>query len=214
MDELEILKRDWKKKENSFNQISEKEIYGMLHKRSSSIVKWILIISILEILFWVGLSLIFNDDEYKKTLEVYHLNTILPILTYINYGIIAYFIYLFYKNFKRINTTQNVKNLMQSILQARKTVKHYVWYNLAMSFFSFMLVFIFQLKYDPNLEKAYEKAIENIGPNLFYGILIVVYFLISLIVVGLIWLFYRLLYGILMKRLNNNYKELEKIDFN
>lgn len=214
MDELEILKRDWKKKGDSFNQVSEKEIYGMLHKRSSSVVKWILIISILEIVFWVVLSFIFNDEEYNKTLKIYHLENILPILTYVNYVIIAYFIYLFYKNFKRINTTENVKNLMQSILQARKTVKHYVWYNLAMSFFSFMLVFIFQLKYDPNLEKAYEKAIDNIGPSLFYGILIIVYLLITLAIVGLIWVFYRVLYGILMKRLNNNYKELEKIDFN
>ncbi len=214
MDELEILKRDWKKKENSFNQVSEKEIYGMLHKRSSSIVKWILIISILEILFWVSLSFFMGDEEYKKTLEVYHLNKVLPILTYANYVVIAYFIYLFYKNFKNINTTETVKKLMQSILQARKTVKYYVWYNLAMTFFSFMLVFIFQLKYDPNLEKAYEKAIENIGPNLFYAILILVYVLISVVVVGLIWLFYKLLYGILMKRLHNNYKELEKMDFN
>ena len=51
MDELEILKKDWKKNENAFDQVTEKEIYGMLHKRSSSIVKWILITSILEFLF-------------------------------------------------------------------------------------------------------------------------------------------------------------------
>ena len=51
MDELELLKKDWKKQEGSFQQIGEKEIYGMLHKGSSSIVKWILIISILEFLF-------------------------------------------------------------------------------------------------------------------------------------------------------------------
>ena len=52
MDELDILKKDWKKNENSYTQITEKEIYGMLHKKSSSIVKWILVISILEIAFW------------------------------------------------------------------------------------------------------------------------------------------------------------------
>ena len=65
MDELEILKKDWKKQESSFQQIGEKEIYGMLHKRSSSIVKWILIISVLEFLFLRLLDLsIFLDDEY------------------------------------------------------------------------------------------------------------------------------------------------------
>ena len=30
MDELEILKKDWKKNENTFNQVTEKEIYKAL----------------------------------------------------------------------------------------------------------------------------------------------------------------------------------------
>lgn len=212
MDELEILKKDWKKNEGSYHQISEKEIYGMLHKRSSSIVKWILIISILEILFWVGLSVIFADDEYKKTIQTYHLSTILPIITFINYGVIAYFIYLFYKNYKSINTTETVKKLMQSILKTRKTVKHYVWYNLAMTFFSFMLVIIFQIKYEPKLDAVFENAIESMGSTMFYMFLILIYAFIALIMVGVIWLFYKLLYGILLKRLHKNYKELEKMD--
>jgi hypothetical protein len=46
MKELDLLK-DWKNKD-SFEQISEIEIYRMIHKKSSSIVKWILIISILR----------------------------------------------------------------------------------------------------------------------------------------------------------------------
>ena len=46
MKELDLLKKDWKKNSDSFEQISEKEIYKMIHKKSSSIVKWILIISI------------------------------------------------------------------------------------------------------------------------------------------------------------------------
>jgi hypothetical protein len=32
------------------------------------------------------------------------------------------------------------------------------------------------------------------------------------LLLGVIWLFYRLLYGILLKRLNRNYKELKKLD--
>jgi hypothetical protein len=39
MDVLDLLKKDWKKKEHTFDQVSENEIYNMLHKRSSSIVK-------------------------------------------------------------------------------------------------------------------------------------------------------------------------------
>ena len=212
MDELEILKKDWKKKENSFNQITEKEIYGMLHKRSSSIVKWILIISILEILLWLSLSFLTTDEHYFKTLEMYHLSKVIPVITIVNYGIMIFFIFLFYKNFKNINTTETVKKLMQSILKTRKTVKYYVWYNLMMSFISFVLVFSFQFKYDPNLNEVIEKATQNVNPNVFYIVLFAAYIVCVMVIIGAIWLFYKLLYGILLKRLNKNYKELEKLD--
>ena len=40
MKELDLLKKDWQKSDNSFEQVSEIEIYKMIHKKSSSIVKW------------------------------------------------------------------------------------------------------------------------------------------------------------------------------
>ena len=153
------------------------------------------------------------DEEYFKTLKMYHLDTVMPIISVINYGVILFFIYLFFKNYRTINTTDTVKQLMQSILKTRKTVKYYVWYNLAMTAFSFILVFIFQFMYDPNIRKMVEKMSQNVDPNTFYCIMLVVYAVIIAIFVGLIWLFYRLLYGILMRRLEKNYNELKKIDF-
>ncbi|MFD2890737.1 hypothetical protein ACFS5J_01760 [Flavobacterium chuncheonense] len=212
MDELELLKRDWKKNENSFNQISEKEIYAMLHKRSSSIVKWILIISILEIIFWVALGFIVDDQETSKTLELYHLKTTTLILSIINYTVIVCFIFLFYKNYKTINTTDSIKKLMNSILKTRKTVQYYVWYNLGMTFFSFLLIFFFQFKYDPNIKLLIDKISESINPNTFYFLAFAFYLLIALTMIVIIWLFYKLLYGILLKRLNQNYQELKKLD--
>jgi hypothetical protein len=59
MKELDLLKKDWKKR--SFEQISELELYKMIHKKSSSIVKWILIISILEVLVWTMLGFGFKQ---------------------------------------------------------------------------------------------------------------------------------------------------------
>jgi len=212
MDELDILKKDWKKNENSYTQITEKEIYGMLHKKSSSIVKWILVISILEIAFWSVLGFFTTDENYLKTLELYHLRDVMPIITTVNYAVILFFIYLFYKNYKTINTTDTVKQLMHTILKTRKTVQNYVWYNLIMAFFSMVLVVIFQLKYDPNIEKVFNNMSATMDSNLFYLMVTFFYIIVILIVIGFIWLFYRLIYGILMKRLNNNYKELKKID--
>jgi len=212
MDELDILKKDWKKNENSYTQITEKEIYGMLHKKSSSIVKWILVISILEIAFWSVLGFFTADDNYLKTLEQYHLRDVMPIITTLNYAVILFFIYLFYKNYKTINTTDTVKQLMHTILKTRKTVQNYVWYNLIMTFFSMVLVVVFQLKYDRNIEKVFKNMSTTMDSNLFYLMVTFFYIIVILVVIGFIWLFYRLIYGILMKRLNNNYKELKKID--
>lgn len=212
MDELDILKKDWKKNENSYTQITEKEIYGMLHKKSSSIVKWILVISILEIAFWSVLGFFTADESYLKTLELYHLRDVMPIITTVNYAVILFFIYLFYKNYKTINTTDTVKQLMHTILKTRKTVQNYVWYNLIMTFFSMVLVVVFQLKYDPNIEKVFNNMSATMDSNLFYLMVTFFYIIVILVVIGFIWLFYRLIYGILMKRLNNNYKELKKID--
>ncbi|MDP5097935.1 MAG: hypothetical protein NWP90_09715, partial [Flavobacterium sp.] len=185
----------------------------MLHKRSSSIVKWIVVISILELILWSSISLFTADEDYFKLLKIYHLDTAMPVIAVINYGVILYFIYLFYKNYKAINATDTIKQLMKSILKTRKTVKHYVWYNLAMTALSFIIVFIFQFMYDPNITKLVDKMSEDMDTSIFYCIMIVIYTVVIAVFIGIIWLFYRLLYGILMKRLQKNFDELKKIDY-
>ena len=66
-EELDLLKKAWKKDEHSYEQVTEKQIYAMIHKRSSSIVKWILMISIAELILWSGISFLFVDENYLKT---------------------------------------------------------------------------------------------------------------------------------------------------
>jgi len=145
MDELDLLKKDWKKQESSFQQIGEKEIYGMLHKRSSSIVKWILIISVLEIIFWSFLIFSNVDEKYSKTLDLYHLKTFSIVYNIINYIIALFFISQFYLNYIKVKTTDNVNRLMEKILIVRKTVKKYVLFNLILFGFGFIITLISQL---------------------------------------------------------------------
>ena len=102
MKELDLLKKNWKNSENSFEQISEKDLYKMLHHKSSSIVKLILILSIAEVLFWTFISVFFNGDEYLKKLHHDEIFVYLKVITYFNYAVILVFIYLFYKNYKMI----------------------------------------------------------------------------------------------------------------
>ena len=205
MDELDILKNDWKKQEGSFQQISEKEIYGMLHKGSSSIVKWILIISVLEFLFLRLLDLsIFLDDEYSNRMKEHHIYDFEKFVTVFNFVVLLVFIYYFYRNLKAINSSSSVKKLMQDIINTRKIVKYYVWYNLVLVGITSAIVIYSQFMYDKNINHLYDKY------QLFF---ILGGFFFVIIILLLFWLFYRLLYGILMRRLEKNYNELKKIDY-
>ena len=205
MDELDLLKKDWKKQEGSFQQISEKEIYGMLHKGSSSIVKWILIISVLEFLFLRLLDLsIFLDDEYSNRMKEHHIYDFEKFVTIFNFVVLLVFIYYFYRNLKAINSSSSVKKLMQDIINTRKIVKYYVWYNLVLVGITSAIVIYSQFMYDKNINHLYDKY------QLFF---ILGGFFFVIIILLLFWLFYRLLYGILLRRLQKNYNELKKIDY-
>lgn len=211
MEELDLLKKAWQKDSHSYEQVSESEIYKMLHKKSSSIVKWILIISIIEVLFWGVISIFFKVDEYLKNLNAENLSMYFQVLNVVNYVVILWFIYNFYKNYIKISTTASTNKLMHDILKTRKTVQYYVWYNLLMSLLSMIAAFVMEFEFNPRMEIVKNQiANENNYNTLFVTVGIM---LLSIIVfIGLFWLFYRLLYGILLRKLNSNYKELKKID--
>jgi NADH:ubiquinone oxidoreductase subunit K len=211
-EELDLLKRAWKKDAHAYEQVTENQIYQMIHKRSSSIVKWILMISIAELILWSGLSLLTVDESYLKTLEMYHIYTLFQVMTVANYVVLLAFIYFFYKNFKTISTTDTVKKLMNSIIKTRKTVQYYIWYNLSMIAIIFVIVSISQIMYDPNINKALSN-IDYADSNIFWIIIALSYLVLFALIFGFFWLFYRLIYGFLMKRLYKNYEELKKIHF-
>lgn len=204
MDELDILKKDWHKNSSNFKQVDENQIYAMLKKNSSSIVKWILVISIVEfiILRLVDVYFLF-DEKYSNLLETYHLNKIEIVIDVVNYTVLLYFIYQFYKNFKTIKSTDSVKQLTKSILKTRKTVKQYVGFNLGLVFVYTLIGFKSQIKYDPVISKHYENF--TIEIVLIASVVILVFLL-------LIWFFYKILYGFLLEKLNRNYADLKKLD--
>ncbi|PXY45913.1 hypothetical protein [Flavobacterium hydrophilum] len=210
MKELDLLKKDWKKNSDSFQQISEIEIYNMIHKKSSSIVKWILIISIFEISFWTFSNIFINTDDVLQKINHPEIVLALELLTYFNYIVVFIFVIIFYKNYKTISTTVATKSLMSAILKTRKTVQYYVWYNLGMIVITTILSFFVAFVYNPDMAFLKEKIAEN-GKAMFLTIGILI--LVILGFFGIFWCFYRLLYGTLLRRLYVNYKELKKIDF-
>src|SRR6476660_3906908 len=193
MEELDLLKKDWKRKENSFSQISEKDIYNMIHHKSSSIVKWILIISILEVLLWTGIGFLYSSDDYLKDFGHDALVVFQQVIGWINYAVVLVFIYLFYKNYVNISATSSTRQLMKDIIKTRKTVKYYVWYNLVMVTVSLVSGMLLALWYSPEGILLREKM-EHEGKIMV--LIIGVLTLIVIVAIVIFWLFYRLLYGI------------------
>jgi len=212
MDELELLKKDWQKDTAEFPIVTAKEIYPMLLKKSSSLVKWIFIISLLEFAFWSLISFVFKDSDALTRFEGYHMEYILLPLTVVGYIILFYFFYMFFKNYRRINTTDDAKTLMETILKTRRTVKQYVIFNLAFLVISTFVYLWIVLNNDETFITALEQAAANGSTFKVYATTIIATIIALSIAIGLILLFYYLIYGILLKRLNRNYKELKKLE--
>ena len=149
MDELDILKKDWNKEKPEHKKLSATEIYPMLHKKSSSIVKTLFYISIAELILWIIVNTIpyaFSESYRKRLDDIYNSDYLIVGLTFFGYAVILLFIYLLFKSYKAISTTDNAKKLMESIIKTRKVIKYYVLYNLIVAgmslFFGFYYVFL------------------------------------------------------------------------
>lgn len=213
MDELELLKKDWKSREVIFPRLSHEEIYPMLWKRSSSIVRWIFYISIIEFVLPHLLYLIPTVRNSMKIYEDMGLRTIFIVLTVVQYTVVLYFIYQFYKRYREISVLDNAKNLLSSILKTRNTVKHYVIFCLSLILFS-IAAFMFSVYINDNFVENFdlgEKA-KNIAPEKLKQTVILLIGVIGVMLTLFMGAIYFLLYGLLIGKLNKNYKELKQLE--
>jgi uncharacterized membrane protein YhdT len=212
MDELELLKKDWKKGNDKYPKLSYNDLYQMILKRSSSIVKWIFIISLLEFVFWLTISFALKDVKGAKAFDELNANVIVIPLTVLGYIILAYFFYKFYINYRTISVTDNAKVLMENILKTRRTVKQYVGFNLAYMAVGMIVGVCIELNQDPLAVNKAHQAAANGEAFMFYGKVILITAVILALLIGLLFLFYWLIYGLLLRKLNRNYKELKKLE--
>ncbi len=205
MDKLENLKNVWQNQPEAGLNYTKEDIHNMVKKKSTSIVKWILIISIIELLLPYVLFLFTDLKTEDQIYADYGLENLRRNYTIIYVIIILGFIYLFYRNYRNISADSSVKSLLRDILKTRKTVKYYIYFNLIL----FGVVGI-HLLYASIQSEAF---IENTLPE---NANITVLWVSAILALGLtilvIWFFYRLVYGFFLKKLQRNYKELRKME--
>ena len=76
MDKLENLKDLWQNQPQTGRSYTKEDIYSMVRKRSSSIVKWILIISIIEFLLPYVLILMTDLETPSRIYAEYGLTNL------------------------------------------------------------------------------------------------------------------------------------------
>ena len=211
MDELELLKKDWQSNPTKDEKtLSGKDIYPMMHKKSSSIVKTLFYISIAELVLWILINSIpyFSSEEYRAELaDMYGDGGVLLGITIFSYAIILIFVYLLFKSYKSISVTDNAKRLMESIIKTRKIIKYYVIYNLVMAFLSMVFGLYYTVYENPEYSEQFAQFSDK---QMLVTMLIMIVAISAFVLV--FWLFYRIIYGILLSRLNKNYKELKKLE--
>ncbi len=204
MDKLENLKDLWQSQPQAGVSYSKEDILNMVRKKSSSIVKWILIISILEFLIPYVLILFTDLETPSRVYAEYDLENLTNYYTAVHFVIILGFFYVFYKNYRSISADSSVKNLLADILRTRRTVKYYIYYNLVMmgilGLHSFYVIM--------NSESFLSKLPENADITIVWVTALFLYAL----VLFLFWCFYRLIYGFFLRKLKRNYAELKKRD--
>lgn len=201
MDQLDLLKKDWKKQDADLPKYSFDELSKLIHKKSSSIVKWIFIISVLEFVIPHTLYLFSGYGKFSSNgYEELGLTNFVAIFFPVFFTGILYFIYRFYKNYRGIAASSTSKKLMTDIIKTRRVVKHYIWYNL----FGVAFLTIIMLQKVFSGEEFLDKIPE--GTSMVLVWIIALFGLAFMLLIT--WLFYQLLYGILLRRLKKNYNEL------
>ena len=215
MDELELLKKDWQKREEHLPRLSYEQIYKMIWKKSSSVVRWIFYISIIEftvphLLYLIPSVREQGNFEFARRLGI---EGWMIAITVVQYSVALYFIYLFYKRYREISVLDDAGKLMQRIFRTRKTVKYYVIFCLGMVLLIFAL-FIIGMAMDDNLIATLDlqgKA-EQMDPQKLKLIVIGVVAILGLLFTAFMGLIYFLLYGLLTRRLKRNYWELKRME--
>ncbi len=213
MDGLDLLKKDWQKKGDTHPKLSYDEIYRMIHKKSSSVVKWIFYISVLEL---TVPHLIYLFPSARNSMDIYddlNMSAFLICSSVIFYGIVLIFIYLFYKSYKAISVGDNAKTLMTNILKTRKIVRLYIFTALIMIAVTW-ISFSVSIYFNPDVLSNFvpENKPELINDPSFKNTFTFIFAILGVVFIALFALIYFLLYGFLLKKLNRNYKELKKLE--
>lgn len=216
--DLDDFKKTWQEQPTA-PKYDSTEIESMLNKSSRNYVKYILWISIAEFILILAANLyytilgeesggLFNilkkfgvqdSSSFEDTLTDLYL-----FLKIVSLALTAVFVFLFYRNYCKINVEANLKKLILQIIKFKKTVQLFILANILLVILFTIVIGIFTFSF------LSEENIELTHPAMLGFLLGLT--LMMVISVVLIWIYYRIVYGFILKRLSKNLKQLQNIE--
>lgn len=216
--DLDSFKKTWQEQPVQ-PKYDSTEILQMLNRKSRNYVKYIFWISVVEFLFFsvLGVFYFFQGDEsdsFRKILEKLgaqespevenNFDFAYLAIKIIGLMITAYFVFKFYQNYRKIKIEENLKGLITRIIKFKNTVNAFILISIVL-LVAFTLVFSAFIFYILNSQ--------NIQPSSSNLAIVIVGTIVSMVLcILLIWLYYRLVYGIIIRKLDKNLKQLKDID--
>lgn len=216
--DLDQLKKSWQEHKVA-PKYNSTEIEAMRNKSSRNYVKYIFWISCAEFLVILGMNIYYlfagedsqtyinilrkvgvhNSVEVQSNFD--HLYYVLKIISLI---LTAVFVVQFYWNYKKITVESNLKKLIVQIIKFKKTVNLFILANIFLMILYTVALVIFTnwILFEQNIALARSTLI---GFYAGFGVMMA-------LGVVLIWIYYRVVYGIILKKLGDNLLELKKID--
>lgn len=216
--DIDDLKNTWQN-QKVLEPYEQSEIEAMLNKKSKSYVKYILWISIAEFfIFGIINAIRFffrgKESEFEPILSKLNLQNEQEILISMDkfYFIIkltsllmtGFFVILFYRGYKKIDIESNIKSFIIQIFKFKKTVNAFITCNV-------VLLVIFIASFSIYVSIMMQQQNQHISGSTIIGILTAI--VIALLITAVLILFYyKLVYGILLKRLSKTMRQLEQIE--
>lgn len=218
--DIDNLKKQWQEQPVP-DKYNNSEILKMLNSKSRNYVKYIFWISVAEFLLFLVMNIFYvfqkgGDDSFMHIMEKLgvektakfeadyaHLYFIMRVVSLLVTG---FFVVKFYLNYRQIHVEENLKKFILQIMKFRKTVSLFILTNilLLVFFMAILTMFVLNTISSQNLQMDHPTFI---GFLVGLGIS-------TAISIFLIWLYYRVVYGIIMGRLGKNLEQLREIEEN
>lgn len=212
--DIDSLKQQWQAQKIS-NPYSHSEILNLLNKKSRNYVKYILWVSVIEFLIILGSHLLVDKHHsFFKIMEnlditvtdtlIQQYNAIYITMQVVSLLVTGFFIFKFYFGYKGIKIEENLKQFILKIIYFRKTVNLFIFINIVLFIIYIITLVGFVIGYSSfqNIEIESARALRFIvALSIGIGLCIT-----------LALIYYRIVYGILVKRLGKNLKQLQEMD--